>query len=413
MSKKNKIKSILSKLPAKKESAKDRKKENKKDADIKKILKKHKAEDCVNLKTEKARLGFSRTVLILFIALIIGGLGGIFSSNYLFPYLASFPALSKFFLVEEFNQKTVVINPTQEVIVENQKNILPDAIKKASPALVGIFNEKNEFLSSGIVLTADGLVLTPNVNLTSEENYIIKTQNQNSYEAKFISSEIINQISALKINKVDNLPVATLADTQEIEVGDTVIGLNFSSQNNPSFTVQPSFLSFKKNHSLNDLDTAALYTNALRLLGPSQNMENTFLVNENGEILGTQITLNEQKYFNDIENLRNLIHNLNRYNRLSYPQFGFKYKLIDEKLAQSENLPVTSGLLITEVFEEQAAEKADLETKDIITQIGLEKISPETNLIEILKSLKPQDKIKLKVIKGDDQTETETEIILE
>lgn len=85
------------------------------------------------------------------------------------------------------------------------------------------------------------------------------------------------------------------------------------------------------------------------------------------------------------------------------PYLGINWLPISPPLAERYSLPVKWGVYISEISKSSPAYKGGLRIGDIITQIGDEEINEKNPFINILLKHKPDEKVKAKYYRGDDE----------
>ena len=165
--------------------------------------------------------------------LIVGGTGGILIDRFALPYLfVQYPNLNQYEFLKPINERTTVVEVIKEIKISEEKAIV-EAIKKARPSIVEvaeIIDENDEpiYKSSGVILTNDGLIITSSKNIDEREKFtIIKLDNDEIYSAKLVHEDEFNQIAIVKIDAT-NLPVATFANSDNLELGEKLIIFNSS-----------------------------------------------------------------------------------------------------------------------------------------------------------------------------------------
>jgi 2-alkenal reductase len=86
---------------------------------------------------------------------------------------------------------------------------------------------------------------------------------------------------------------------------------------------------------------------------------------------------------------------------------GIAFYPIDAALATQYELPVESGIIITEVDPASPAAEAGLQPEDIITAVDGEEITPSQDLAAIMFKHQPGDVVTLSVIRGSEEMEIE------
>lgn len=91
---------------------------------------------------------------------------------------------------------------------------------------LGFFGETQivEGAGSGVIVNADGYIVTNYHVVEDAENVQVTLHNGNSYKAKIVGGDNANDIAVLKIN-AKNLTVATLGDSSIVAVGDLAVAI--------------------------------------------------------------------------------------------------------------------------------------------------------------------------------------------
>lgn len=204
--------------------------------------------------------------LFAFVAIfLVGGAGGVWMEQTVMPKLAVKEPFKNYAFFKSVNDRTNIIQQTNNVIVSDDSALL-DSIRKVNPSVVKItanyvFKEKlsaskvkagvqpktsieNRNLS-GVIITGDGLVLTRDPqnfqidlkkNDFSEVNYTVSyngkdysvsgLENITFYDAvdKNVSGMEKGNMVILKI-QAENLPVVAIGDSISAEVGERVAAL--------------------------------------------------------------------------------------------------------------------------------------------------------------------------------------------
>lgn len=253
-------------------------------------------------------LGYAGKAIII---IFLGGLGGVWMEHDVIPVLATRSPFDRYEFFQNIKDRTTIINQTEEIKISEDSAAL-DMIRKTSPAVVQIaatytFQEKltagkkKAVLAettetrnlNGVIITSDGLVMAydPRVFATDQKKFDFKSASYNvNYGDKgFIVSDA-NSIKAynfqaksgdprlkfvlLKINAA-NLPVASLASPNNIEVGQKVFALG-----NSLFSGLVSEIKDGDGLRLISIDNSP----------PSDYFGSGPLVNIQGEVLGINMT---------------------------------------------------------------------------------------------------------------------------
>lgn len=78
---------------------------------------------------------------------------------------------------------------------------------------------------------------------------------------------------------------------------------------------------------------------------------------------------------------------------------GITYVPITERVARSQDLPVTNGALILAVAPDSPAAKAGIEEQDIVTAVNQQAIDATISLMNLVAAQKPGDRVEMTVIR--------------
>lgn len=80
-------------------------------------------------------------------------------------------------------------------------------------------------MGSGFVITSDGLVVTNNHVIERAESIVVRLADGKSLDAKVIGRDPETDLALLRLTGATELPVVTLGDSDELEVGDWVVAI--------------------------------------------------------------------------------------------------------------------------------------------------------------------------------------------
>lgn len=108
-----------------------------------------------------------------------------------------------------------------------------DAVALASPAVVNVYNrssnqETESFevknLGSGVIMTADGYILTNKHVVKNAAQIIVALQNGEISEARLVGDDTLTDLAVLKI-QAEHLPTIPQNETRPVRVGDVVLAI--------------------------------------------------------------------------------------------------------------------------------------------------------------------------------------------
>jgi serine protease Do len=333
--------------------------------------------------------------------------------------------------------------PPAPLVVDGVRTSYADVVEKTSPAVVQIFSERkakvqpqqfpfgdDDFFKqfvpkqfqqqqqqrpqiergtgSGVIVNADGSVLTNHHVIDGAEKITVRTQDGKSFEAKVVGSDPPSDLAVLKIEAA-NLPFLTLGNSDAVRVGDIVLAIG-----NPlgiGQTVTAGIISAKgRRTGLSD----GSFEDFLQTDAPiNRGNSGGALVNLAGELIGinSQILSSGQNGgsigigFSIPSNMaKSVMEQLLKNGKVRRGMLGVNIQNITEDVAKSLDLKDTKGVLVSNVRAGSAAEKAGIKRGDIITAINGEKVEDGNVLRNKVASTMPGTDIKLTVIRdGQEQ----------
>jgi serine protease Do len=237
---------------------------------------------------------------------------------------------------------------------------------------------------SGVIITANGYILTNNHVVTSAKKNGIKVQlsDTREYKAKLIGTDKYTDLAVIKID-ADNLPVATLGNSDDVEVGHIVFAIG-----------APLGLKSTMTQGI----VSALGRN-IGIIGDEYGIENFIqtdaavnpgnsggpLVNINGEVVGinSAIATTNARYqgysFAIPLNLAKQVANdIIKYGKFRRGFLGVGIRPVDAVTAKAAGLDKAKGVWVENVTKDAAGDKAGVEYGDIILTVdGKEVNSPQ------------------------------------
>lgn len=337
---------------------------------------------------------------------------------------------------------TVETTQKQEIVLKNQGQLISKIAKAVGASVVsvnttGTVTTQNFFgggqssqmqgAGTGIVLTADGLIVT-NRHVVPKGTSSVSVVLSDGTE--FDDVRVVGRTSAtdsldvafLKIDdtKGKKLTPATLGDSTKVQVGDSVIAIgNALGQFQNTVTsgilsgygrsVQASDGAGGTSESLEDLFQTDAAINEGNSGGPLVNLDGA-VIGINTAIAGDAQNIGFSIPINDVSGL---IKTVEQTGKLERPYIGVFYVPITNDVAQQYTLSVTRGAYIpteeqlgsTPIVAGGPAEKAGLKPGDIITKLNDTAIDQTNSLSASVNKHNVGDKVTLTIIRsGKTQT---------
>ena len=250
---------------------------------------------------------------------------------------------------------------------------------------------------SGFIVSADGIILTNAHVVSGAREVSVKLTDRREFRAKVLGADPKTDVAVLKI-EAKNLPVATLGKTSELKVGEWVlaIGSPFGFEN----TVTAGVVS-AKGRSLPD-DSAVPFIQTDVAINPGNSGGPLF--NTRGEVVGinSQIYTRSGGYqgvsFAIPIDIANKIRNqIVATGKVEHARLGVAVQEVNQAFADSFKLDKPEGALVSTVEKGSPADKAGLQSGDVIRQVNGQAIVSSGDLPAVIGLAAPGDTVKLEV----------------
>ncbi len=241
--------------------------------------------------------------------------------------------------------------------------------------------QRERALGSGVIVTADGYILTNHHVVDGAEQIKVELNDQRSFEAKLIGSDPPSDLAVLKID-ASNLPVLTLGDSDRAQVGD--IALAIGNPLGVGQTVTMGIISAKGRQT--GLSSGS-FEDFLQTDAPiNQGNSGGALINTNGELVGINSQILSPSGgsigigFAIPSNMaRSVLEQLQKTGKVRRGQLGIVVQTISSDIAANLGMKDAKGVIVSQVQPGSAAERAGLKTGDVITALnGTEVVDSNT-----------------------------------
>jgi len=382
----------------------------------------------------------ARLVFFVAVVFVLSGASLVVIDRYLFPYLATVKWARKLEFFEKATQDVVVVNKTEQITVSEDQAISIYSNKSAS-SVVEIFSVKGEGKNpgkmkdaslvrsgSGLIMTADGLVLTyKDAIFDGQTKYRIFTQKDKSFESRLVAIDNFTDLVLLKIDGIENLPVASFIAPEDIKPGMKAVAIGRSGN-----SFQPIYRSGLVNQYSSDFSLAGALPISDKLHGAyiadfgmregeDDSVVGGAVANYGGNvigILGARKISSQKQYFIVSSNcIQELVNQYIATGSVRRGSLGAYYlPLSGESAALFGSLDrgalvySPSGQQGLAVMAGSAAEKAGLKIMDVVVSVNGEEVNTENNLARLVSKHKPGEEISLEVMR--DGKEMDIKVVL-
>ncbi|MDP6603744.1 MAG: Do family serine endopeptidase [Rhodospirillales bacterium] len=238
-------------------------------------------------------------------------------------------------------------------------------------------------LGSGVIVRADGLVVTNNHVIEGADEIKVILNDRRQFEASVVVTDERTDLAVLKALDVDaELPSMQLEDSDELEVGDLVLAIG-----NPfgvGQTVTSGIVSALARTQLGVSDLSFfIQTDAAINPGNSGGA----LVSMDGNLVGINTAIFSKSggsHGIGFATPSNMVHSilvgLTDDGRLIRPWFGAWGQRVSPEIASSLAMERPTGVLINEVYPDGPAARADLRVGDVVLAVSGHEVDDPTAL---------------------------------
>lgn len=253
---------------------------------------------------------------------------------------------------------------------------------------------------SGFIYDKEGHIVTNSHVVDAADEITVRLWDGKEYPATVVGNDPDTDLAVIKIEATEDLPVAKLGDSSLLKVGQFAIALGSPRGFEGS-------LSFGHISALGRDNLAGLAAQGLRFQNLIQtdaaiNLGNSGgpLVNIDGEVVGINIAIvygaNSLGFAIPVNTAKEIVPQLISGGKVTRGYLGVQ--IMDAKeFADSLGLPDGVGAFVKQVQPGTPAEKAQLQTYDVIRKVNGETIDDATDLVSTISAVPPGQEATLEV----------------
>ncbi|MBW4469557.1 MAG: trypsin-like peptidase domain-containing protein [Stenomitos rutilans HA7619-LM2] len=263
---------------------------------------------------------------------------------------------------------------------------------------------------SGFIIDRSGVILTNSHVVNGADKVTVTLKDGRIFEGKVRGADEVTDLAVVKIDGSD-LPVASLGNSDQIQVGDWAIAVG-----NPlglDNTVTLGIVSTLKRSSaqvgIPDKRLDFIQTDAAINPGNSGGP----LVNDQGQVIGINTAIRADAmgigFAIPINKAKTIKDQLAKGERIVHPYLGVQMTVLTPELARQNNsdpnsafmVPEVNGVIVVRVLPNTPAAKAGLRRGDVITQVDAQSITTAEQLQTIVENSRLGQTLQVKVQRGD------------
>jgi Do/DeqQ family serine protease len=256
-------------------------------------------------------------------------------------------------------------------------------------------------LGSGVIVSAQGYLLTNNHVIEGADDIEVMLADGRHVRAKVIGTDPESDVAVLKVD-LDRLPAISFADIDQVQVGDVVLAIG-----NPfgvGQTVTAGIVSALGRSQLG-INTFENFIQTDAAINPGNS--GGALVDVNGNLLGINTAIYSRTggslgigFAIPVSTARQVMEALIRDGQVTRGWLGVEQRDLTPEIAQSLNLPVTQGVLITGVQQSGPASAGGLRPGDVVVAVSGTPVGNTTQLLNAVAALKPKAVTSIGVQRG-------------
>ena len=257
-------------------------------------------------------------------------------------------------------------------------------------------------LGSGVIVSPEGYLLTNNHVVAGADDIEVKLADGREAKAKVIGTDPDTDVAVLKID-LDRLPAITFGATDDLQVGDVVLAIG-----NPfgvGQTVTSGIISALGRDQLG-INTFENFIQTDAAINPGNS--GGALVDANGNLLGINTAIYSRSggsmgigFAIPATTARQVMESLIKDGQVRRGWIGVEPRDLTPEIAQTLNLQVKQGVLITGVQQSGPASSGGVRPGDVVVRVGDRNVTSSTQLLNAVAALTPDQTAVIQVQRGD------------
>ena len=259
-------------------------------------------------------------------------------------------------------------------------------------------------LGSGVIVSPEGYLLTNNHVVAGADDIEVKLADGREAKATVIGTDPDTDVAVLKIN-LDRLPAITFGATDDLQVGDVVLAIG-----NPfgvGQTVTSGIVSALGRDQLG-INTFENFIQTDAAINPGNS--GGALVDANGNLLGINTAIYSRSggsmgigFAIPATTARQVMESLIKDGQVRRGWIGVEPRDLTPEIAQTLNLPIKQGVLITGVLQSGPASAGGVRPGDVVVKVGDKRVTTTVQLLNAVAALTPDKQAVIQVQRGDRQ----------
>jgi serine protease Do len=264
---------------------------------------------------------------------------------------------------------------------------------------------------SGVIVSADGYILTNNHVAGDADELVVTLQNGKDYAAKVVGVDPMTDLAVIRVDATDLQP-ASLGDSSKLRVGEWVVAAGNPFGLSDTITAGIVSATGRANVRIADYEDF-IQTDAAINPGNSGGP----LVNLHGEVVGINTAIASRTGANNgvgfaipANMAKTIMDSLIKNGQVVRGWLGVGIQPLDPDMARSFGFKGSEGVLIGEVLDDGPAAKSGLRAGDIATAIDGKAVKDVTQMRNVIAAQSPGTKIELTVYRDGKERDLKVEV---
>ncbi len=248
---------------------------------------------------------------------------------------------------------------------------------------------------SGVIISPDGYIVTNNHVVEDATELRVKLYDQRTFEAEVIGTDPTTDVALIKID-AEELPTLRFGSSDALRLGEWVLAIGSPLELQSTITAGIVSAKARNLGAIPNEYSIESFIQTDAAVNPGNS--GGALVNTAGELVGINTLIQSQTgtyigYSFAVPSaiVQKVITDLREYGVVQRAVLGIEYRNNDNG----------EGVVVAVVREGSAAEEAGIQADDLITHINGQKLDQNNTLTEIIGKLRPNDKVKITVKRGE------------
>jgi serine protease Do len=293
------------------------------------------------------------------------------------------------------------------------------AVERLSESVVGIDSTRltrdNRFgglvpvegQGSGVIIDPRGIIVTNNHVIDESARVQVNLKDGRTFVGEVIGTDPATDVALVKV-EAENLPFATLGDSEKLKVGQIVLAIGNALGLPGAPTVSMGLIG-ALGRPLPGTDFVVeglIQTDAAINPGNSGGP----LADLDGKVIGMNTAMipfaQGMGFAIPSETIKRIMDQITRHGRVVRPWLGISGTDVNKFVARRYNLAVDHGVLLAEVLGEGPARDAGLRVGDIVVKMGESKVDGMKGLVGSLSRLTIGDEVSVEFVRNGTTYET-------